>query len=105
MNILIITFALKDLTQPDYESLCEQVAPAFAAVEGLESKVWLADPDTNTYGGVYTFSTEADLDRFMASQLFADVGAHPNLDNPNVRRFQVIDEPTRVTRGLVAARS
>lgn len=87
------------------ELLCNQLAPAFAAVEGLQSKVWLADPDTNTYGGVYTFASDADVDRFLASQLFADVGAHPSLVNPSVRRFQVIDEPTQITRGLVAARS
>ena len=82
MEIVIITFALDGITEPDYEALCEQVAPAFAAVDGLQSKVWLADPDTNTYGGVYTFASAADVDRFFASQLFADVGAHPNLAVP-----------------------
>ena len=74
-------------------------------MEGLQSKVWLADPDTNTYGGVYTFASSADVDRFFASQLFADIAAHPAVDQPQVRRFQVIDEPTRVTRGLVPAGS
>jgi hypothetical protein len=105
MEILIVNFALKGITEHEYELLCEPIAPAFAAVEGLQSKVWLADPETNTYGGVYTFASEADLDRFVASQLFADVGAHPNLDNPTVRRFHVLEEPTRVTNGLVPARS
>ena len=105
MNILIVTFALKDMNEADYELICEHLAPAFAEVDGLQSKVWLADPESNRYGGVYSFASEADLDRFVASQLFADVGAHPNLDTPTVQRFQVLDEPTRITRGLVAARS
>ena len=105
MDIVIINFALDGITEQDYEAACELIAPAFAEVEGLLSKVWLADPDTNCYGGVYTFASAADADRFLASQLFADIGAHPNLVDPKVLRFQVIDEPTRITRGLVAAHS
>ena len=105
MDIVIINFSLKGITAQDYYQLCDQLAPAFAAVDGLQSKVWLADPDTNTYGGVYTFSSPADVDRFFASPLFADIAAHPAVDQPQVRRFQVMDEPTRVTRGLVPAGS
>ncbi len=105
MDIVIVNFALEGITEQDYETVCEQVAPAFADVEGLLSKVWLANPDTNCYGGVYTFASAADADRFLASQLFADVGAHPNLVNPKVLRFGVLDEPTRITRGLVTARA
>jgi hypothetical protein len=77
MEIVIINFALDGMTRQDYELLCEQIAPAFAAVEGLRSKVWLADPDTNTYGGVYSFASGADVDAFFASQLAADVGLIP----------------------------
>ena len=62
-------------------------------------------PTPTRYGGVYTFSSPADVDRFFASPLFADVAAHPTVDQPQVRRFQVMDEPTRVTRGLVPAGS
>jgi|tagenome__1003787_1003787.scaffolds.fasta_scaffold20221000_2 hypothetical protein len=105
MNILIVTFSLKDMQEQEYEQACELIAPAFAEVEGLLTKVWLAHPESNTYGGVYTFASETDLDRFLGSQLFADVGAHPNIDSPKVRRFQVLEEPTRVTHGLVGARS
>ena len=105
MHILIVNFNLKDMQLQEYEQICEQVAPAFAEVEGLLSKVWLANPGANTYGGVYAFATEADLDRFMASQLFADIGAHPSLVDPTVRRFDVLEEPTRITHGLIPANS
>ena len=105
MEIVVINFSLKGITPQDYYELCDQLAPAFAAVDGLLSKVWLADPDTNTFGGVYTFSSPADVDGFFASSLFADIAAHPAVDQPQVRRFQVMEEPTRVTRGLVPAGS
>src|SRR5690349_16105313 len=101
MEILIINFNLKDLTQEEYEQLCEPLAPAFAEVPGLQSKVWLADPATNTYGGVYTFASAADLDAFLASELFAGIGAHPSIADATVRRFGVLEAPTRVTHGLV----
>ncbi len=104
MEIVIVTFGLEGITESDYEQACEQLAPAFAAVGGLQSKVWLADGVANRYGGVYTFASKVDVDGFLASQLFADVGAHPNLAGVTVQRFEVIDEPTRITRGLVAAR-
>lgn len=103
MHILIVNFSLDGIDETGYRSLCDHVAPAFAAVPGLASKVWLADSDTGTYGGVYTFTTSADADAFVASELFADVGATPGLAGISVRRFDVLEEPTAVTRGLVAS--
>ena len=54
MHIQIINFNLKDLSEEDYQAAGEELAPAFADVPGLISKVWLANSETNTYGGVYT---------------------------------------------------
>lgn len=103
MEIVIVNFSLDNMTEAEYRQLCDQTAPAFAAVDGLQSKVWLADADTNTYGGVYAFESVAAVDAFFASQLFADVAAHPNLVDASVRRFGVLEDPTRVTRGLAAS--
>ena len=105
MEIIVITFQLDGITEPAYARLCEEIAPAFAAVDGLHTKVWLADSTTNSYGGVYTFASTADVDQFMSSQLYADIGAHPNLTGFAVQRFQILDEPTRITRGPAAVRS
>jgi hypothetical protein len=103
MNILIVNFNLEGLTEAGYYRECDEVAPAFAEVPGLISKVWLADPATNTYGGVYTFVDRAALEAFTSSELFAAVGATPGLVNISVRAFDVLDAPTRVTRGGVTA--
>ena len=43
VEIVIVNFSLDGLSETDYERLCDEVAPAFAAVPGLTSKVWLAD--------------------------------------------------------------
>jgi hypothetical protein len=103
MEILIINFSLDGITEQEYRQVCNDVAPAFAAVPGLQSKVWLADGEANVYGGVYAFESDADVDRFLSSQLFSDIAAHPSLADPVARRFHVLEEPTRVTNGLAPA--
>lgn len=103
MEMLIINFNLSGITQTEYETVCDQIAPAFAVVPGLVTKVWLADSTAGVYGGVYTFDSGAALEAFLGSDLFAQVGAMKELSGISVRRFGVLNAPTRVTRGLVGA--
>ena len=100
MQILIVNFNLDGLSEDEFASSCDEIAPAFAAVPGLVSKVWLADRAEGIFGGVYTFESEQALDDYLESDLWAAVGATPGLVNISVRRFGVLDGPTRVTRGL-----
>ena len=99
MEILIVNFSLEEMSESAYEEMCDEVAPAFAAVPGLVSKVWLADRAEGVYGGVYTFESSSALDDFLGSDLFASVGATPGFVNISLRRFGVITAPTVVTRG------
>ena len=102
MEILVINFSLEGMTESEYRELCDEVAPAFAAVPGLVSKVWLADRTEGLYGGVYTFENGAAVDAHLASEL-GQVAAIPGLVDVSVRRFEVLSEPTAITRGLVPA--
>ena len=78
MHTIIVTFTLTDMTDERYRKVCDELAPAFAELPGLLTKVWLADPAEARYGGIY---------------LFADVAAH---------RFTVDEATTRRTQpGLV----
>ena len=99
VQILIVNFNLDGLSEEEFASSCDELAPAFAAVPGLASKVWLADRADGIFGGVYTFESEKAVDDFLQSDLFAGVGSTPGLVNISVRRFGVLDGPTRVTRG------
>jgi hypothetical protein len=99
MELLVVNFELQGMTEAEYYRLCDEVAPAFAAVPGLVSKVWLADVATNTFGGVYAFVDPAARDAFLVSDLFGQVGSTPGLANFVVRPFGVLAGPTRVTRG------
>ena len=102
MHIQIINFHLKGVSEADFRALCDEVAPAFAEVPGLTSKVWLANPSTNTYGGVYTWTSREEMEEFAKSDLFNAVATNPNLADISSLDFDVLEEPTRVTRGSVA---
>ena len=80
--------------------MCDEVAPAFAEVPGLVSKVWLANRVANTYGGVYTWASREAMEEFSKSELSTALATNPNLVDITSADFDVFEEPTRVTRGL-----
>ena len=102
MHIQIVNFHLKGLSDEDYRKLCDEVAPAFAQVPGLIAKVFLANPGTNTYGGVYTWRDREAMTAFAGRELFAAVAGNPNLRDISSTDFAVLEGPSRATRGLVA---
>lgn len=105
MYVQIVNFRLKGMTDAEFRAACDGLAPPFAEVPGLLAKVWLANSDTNTYGGVYTWRSRDDMLRFQETELFAAVVNHPNFDGLTSTEFDVIEGPTQVTRGLAAARA
>jgi hypothetical protein len=103
MYMQIVHFQLKGLSDGEFRAQCDQLAPQWAAISGLISKVWLANPATNTYGGVYTWESRQAMERFVCSDLFADVAANPHFANVTSTDFGVLEGPTRTTSGLPAA--
>jgi len=99
MKVQIITFQLNGIDDEAYRGICDEMAPAFAAVPGLQRKLWLADRDANTYGGVYVFSDVDAQAAFARSDLFAAVASNPNLAGVSSRVFDVLPGPTAVTGG------
>jgi heme-degrading monooxygenase HmoA len=97
MHILIINFNLHELSRDIYEGVCNELASVFAAVPGLLTKAWLANEETNTYGGVYTWESRQAMLDFKDSEVFAQVGANPALVNITVTDFEVLAAPSKVT--------
>jgi quinol monooxygenase YgiN len=102
MYVQIVNFNLNNTTPAEFENLCQQLAPQFAALPGLISKVWLADPVSNTFGGVYTWQDRTAYEAFTRTELFRGVASHPNLSNVTSHGFDILEGPTRQTRGLAA---
>ena len=100
MHIQIINFNLDGIGRSEYDQVCDDLAQTFADVPGLISKHWLANDGTNTYGGVYVWESKDAYEAFIASELFAAVGGNPALTNVSSLDFDVIEAPTRITRGM-----
>lgn len=98
MHVKIINFNLVDMTEEGYADACDQLAPAFAALPGLLTKIWLCDPASNTYGGVYLFRDRDSCDAYASSELFRTVGTFPNFTNITARDFAVDETNTRRTQ-------
>lgn len=105
MQILIVNFELIDRDAEAYERECEQIAPAFANIPGLITKQWLANTETNTFGGVYLFEDEASMNGYLASDLFASLSQIPNFTNVTVKSFATIEAAGAVTGGSIFARA
>ena len=100
MHIQVVNFHLNGLSDGEFRRACDELAPAFADVPGLVSKVWLANPTANTYGGVYTWASREAMEEFTKGELFASVAGNPRFARMTSADFDVLEGPTRVTGGL-----
>ena len=74
-------YHLRDIDEASWSRACDELAPAFAAVPGLVSKVWLHG-EGDARGGVYLWVDTAAYEDFLASSLGAAVGSHPKHRRP-----------------------
>lgn len=102
MRVLVVTFELNGITEPQYRQGCDEGAEAFAEIPGLIAKVWLADAGNGRFGGVYTFEDDAALDAYLASDLFRAVAEAPEFADVRADSYGVLESPTRVTHGWAA---
>ena len=102
MHVQVVNFQLKGIDGQQFRAQCDELAPTFAAVPGLVAKIWLADPASGTYGGVYTWEDEAAFVAYTRSELFSAVAGNPHFANVTSRDFAAMEGPSRVTRGLAA---
>src|SRR5690349_11245569 len=63
MYARVVTFHLDGLTPSDFKAHAAEVAPVFTTWPGLLAKVWIADEEANTFGGIYLFADRASADR------------------------------------------
>ncbi len=100
MHIQIINFGLKGISDEEFRRHCEAVALAFAELPGLISKYWLANPETNTYGGVYVWKDWRAMEAYAETDIYKGMLENPGYEDVTVRDFAVLENPTRITRGV-----
>lgn len=97
MHVRIVTFRLAGITADQYAHHCEEIAEQFTTWPGLLSKVWLADPATNTYGGVYVFGSEEDAARSCESEQFRSMLESPVFESISIVESPTLEAPTAIT--------
>jgi heme-degrading monooxygenase HmoA len=103
MHILIINFTLEGISAEQYGGQVESAAPAFAELPGLVSKTWLANEDTNTYGGVYVWQDREAMEAYKENDIYKGMMDNPYFKDFTVSDFAVLEAPTRITRGAAEA--
>ena len=99
MYVQVVTFRLAGLDEAAYLRRVDAVAPVFADMPGLRSKVWLADRATGTYGGVYTWADRESLEAYRGGEIFGRLQSDPQLSTLESRDFAVLTTPSAITRG------
>ena len=97
-HIQLVTFQLAGLEPDAYRAHCEAAAPKFAEIPGLRAKAWLANPSTNTYGGVYAWESRAAMEAYVSGPIFGALLANPGMADVTTREFAVLERPTEITR-------
>jgi hypothetical protein len=98
MHALFVTYTLRDPDAAQHAELCEQLAPAVAAVPGLLAKTWLTNRETGRFGGFYVFDSRASFERYVASELYDTLLASYSVRDVSASEFSVAEIPTAVTR-------
>lgn len=98
MHISVTNYRIQGIDDVGWSQACDELAPAFAAVPGLVSKLWLHG-EGDTRGGVYLWEDKDAYAAFLASDLGKAVGSHPNITDLAMRDYAIDEAPTMVTGG------
>ena len=96
-HIQVVTFQLAGLDPDAYRAHTEASAPTFAEIPGLRAKAWLANPSTNTYGGVYAWESREAMEAYVSGPIFGALRANPGMADVTTRDFDVLERPTEIT--------
>ena len=96
-HIQIVTFQLAGLEPDAYRAHSEASAQTFAEIPGLRAKAWLANPSTNTYGGVYAWESREAMEAYVSGPIFGSLLANPGMAHVTTRDFSVLERPTEIT--------
>ena len=101
MYLQVINFNLSGINRSEYEAAAAGLTSAFAEFPGLIRKHWFSNDENNTFGGVYIWDSLESMEAYLESDLFAGVKGNPAFTNVSSKTFEVMDELSKTTRGLV----
>ena len=99
-RILQINFKYNSAT-PEFKKQMLNYAPLLASVKGLRWKIWSIDEMNREASGYYLFESEAELNVYLKNVFFVGMGNNPTVSNIVVKKLEILEEPTAITRGPV----
>jgi hypothetical protein len=99
-RILEIHFKFS-VSPPEIAEAFAPLADEIARVEGLRWKIWSLNEAERAFGGIYLFDDQAAADAYLAGSIVAQLGQHPALSDIKAKQFDVLEEPSVVTRGPI----
>jgi heme-degrading monooxygenase HmoA len=104
MYALMVTFQLDGMSADAFEASYTEAAPAFADMPGLIEKIWVKQPESNTFGGVYLWQNQTAAEDYLNSDMFQQqISNNSQITNLRVEAYNVLEKPTLVTRDLSRA--
>ena len=91
LSVLIVRYNLENMTLDEHLELGVSVAPNFTPekIDGLIGKSFIGDPENGVFGGVYHFKTTDAANKYISSEFWLGIEAHPNLVNFSKEIFGV----------------
>lgn len=81
----------------------DKLAVPIANVPGLIWKMWLANPDTNSFAGLYLFECEKALHKFFDGPIAAEISKKPEFANVDMKSYDVMEAPSLIGRSPLGA--
>ena len=79
------------LSYDEVMKIVEERAPEFRALEGLQQKYYLHDPQSGELAGLYLWESKEGLDAYRESELRASIGkAYQTEGEPRVEVYKIV---------------
>ena len=98
MHVQIVTFRLEGITEAEYRAGCEAETGVFNELPGLLGKIWIARPETNTYGAVYLWRDRDAYAQYVDGEVFQSILDDESLAGVESADYEVLDDLTRATQ-------
>jgi heme-degrading monooxygenase HmoA len=92
MHAQVVTFGLNGITEEQFHEASGAATQTFANLPGLLGKVWLRDPESNTYGGLYIWADQESYERYIKGEVFNAIKTDENLKDVDSRDFGVFED-------------
>jgi hypothetical protein len=77
------------------------LAKPIADQPGLKWKIWCWNDKNREFAGEYLFEDEGALEAYIEGEIVDQVKQHPATSNISAKVFELLENPTAITRGPV----